>query len=714
MKTYENKECQTLPEVDRLSTVSEECQTTSSTYNTCDSANVAGENEISFTNEECQTFLDSDLLQASSKECQTTIWSPVLRNIVWEQEDTEISYVSKECQTVPEMSLGYTGSKECQTNSWWFIPEVKVSSTGETDTLLVSEECQTVFDNDLLQAASKECQTATWLELSRKIAKEAATTETSNDSKGCQTLPDSDLREASKKCQTDCLSSNPAEMATATGKTQVSYVNKESQRDLDMDLLEVASKECQTITWSHLSEEIVKQAVATKTSYDSKECQTLPCNDLLPEALKDCQTNSSSYIPEEKVNATEETKISFANEECQTILDNDLPQAASKECQTMTWSHLSAQIVKEAAATEVSYNNKECQTLPDNDLVRLASKECQTNLWPCITKDSENETKLSYIDEWCQTDPGIDLHLASNECQSVSWSFISDEKVTRAEEPRKSYSSNDCQTMVDLTNPLIQSEESQKMPDLVPGDANALVESHQSVVYDIKGIQPNIEVQALVAPIQLGQDISCVQKLPSIDHQKTESKATESQTLPDSQLLVSFSKFSQTSDWISDDIYHNKECQTVPFSLDDLIMLVDQLKRVQDVENFNDAESESIFRPFGPSETSLFHTAPRPSTYGKSPEADEVPSIEFLSCDHSATDKSDSHSAYIAFSPNVAERGCQVEMCHCGNFLDEHDNESICPQPASDPQNRYFGFFCFQFCNYWYSRIGFRFAVSQF
>ena len=714
MKTYENKECQTLPEVDRLSTVSEECQTTSSTYNTCGSANVAGENEISFTNEECQTFLDSDLLQASSKECQTTIWSRVLRNIVWEQEDTEISYVSKECQTVPEMSLGYTGSKECQTNSWWLIPEVKVSSTGETDTLLVSEECQTVVDNDLLQAASKECQTATWLELSLKIAKEAATTETSNDSKGCQTLPDSDLREASKKCQTDCLSSNPAEMATATGKTQVSYVNKESQRNLDMDLLEVASKECQTITWSHLSEEIVKQAVATKTSYDSKECQTLPCNDFLPEALKDCQTNSSSYIPEEKVNATEETKISFANEECQTILDNDLPQAASKECQTMTWSHLSAQIVKEAAATEVSYNNKECQTLPDNDLVRLASKECQTNLWPCITKDSENETKLSYIDEWCQTDPGIDLHLASNECQSVSWSFISDEKVTRAEEPRKSYSSKDCQTMVDLTNPLIQSEESQKMPDLVPGDANALVESHQSVVYDIKGIQPNIEVQALVAPFQLGQDISCVQKLPSIDHQKTESKATESQTLPDSQLLVSFSKFSQTSDWISDDIYHNKECQTVPFSLDDLIMLVDQLKRVQDVENFNDAESESIFRPFGPSETSLFHTAPRPSTYGKSPEADEVPSIEFLSCDHSATDKSDSHSAYISFSPNVAERGCQVEMCHCGNFVDEHENESICPQAASDPQNRYFGFFCFQFCNYWYSRIGFRFAVSQF
>ena len=714
MKTYENKECQTLPEVDRLSTVSEECQTTSSTYNTCDSANVAGENEISFTNEECQTFLDSDLLQASSKECQTTIWSRVLRNIVWEQEDTEISYVSKECQTVPEMSLGYTGSKECQTNSWWFIPEVKVSSTGETDTLLVSEECQTVVDNDLLQAASKECQTATWLELSLKIAKEAATTETSNDSKGCQTLPDSDLREASKKCQTDCLSSNPAEMATAAGKTQISYVNKESQRDLEMDLLEVASKECQTITWSHLSEEIVKQAVATKTSYDSKECQTLPCNDLLPEALKDCQTNSSSYIPEEKVNATEETKISFANEECQTILDNDLPQGASKECQTMTWSHLSAQIVKEAAATEVSYNNKECQTLPDNDLVRLASKECQTNLWPCITKDSENETKLSYIDEWCQTDPGIDLHLASNECQSVSWSFISDEKVTRAEEPRKSYSSKDCQTIVDLTNPLIQSEESQKMPDLVPGDANTLVESHQSVVYDIKGIQPNIEVQALVAPIQLGQDISSVQKLPSIDHQKTESKATESQTLPDSQLLVSFSKFSQTSDWISDDIYHNKECQTVPYSLDDLIMLVDQLKRVQDVENFNDAGSESIFRPFGPSEMSPFHTAPRPSTYGKSPEADEVPSIEFLSCDHSATDKSDSHSAYIAFSPNVAERGCQVEMCHCGNFVDEHENESICPQAANDPQNRYFGFFCFQFCNYWYSRIGFRFAVSQF
>lgn len=714
MATYENKECQTLPEVDRVSTVSEECQTTSSTYNTCDSANVAGENEISFTNEECQTFLDSDLLQASSKECQTTIWSPVLRNIVWEQEDTEISYVSKECQTVPEMSLRYTGSKECQTNSWWFIPEVKVNSTGEIDTLLVSEECQTVYDNDLLQAASKECQTATWLELSLGIAKEAATTETSNDSKGCQTLPDNDLREASKKCQTDCWSSNPAEMATATGKTQISYVNKESQRDLDVDLLEVASKECQTITWSHLSEEIVKEAVATKTSYDSKECQTLPYNDLLPEALKDYQTNLSSYIPEEKVNATKEPKISYANEECQTILDNDLLQAASKECQTMTWSHLSAQIVKEAAATEVSYNNKECQTLPDNDLVRLASKECQTNLWTCITKDSEKETKLPYIDEWCQTDPDIDHHLASKECQSVSWSFISDEKVTRAEEPRKSYSSKDCQTIVDLTNPLIQSEESQKMPDLVPGDANTLVESHQSVVYDIKGIQTNSEVQALVAPIQLGQDISCVQNLPSIDHQKTKSKATQSQTFPDSQPLVSFSKFSQTSDWISDDIYHNKECQTVPYSLDDLIMLPDQLKRVQDVENFNDAKSESLFRPFGPSETSPFHTAPRPSTYGKSPEADEVPSIECLSCDQSATDKSDSHSAYLAFSPNVAERGCQVEMCHCGNFVDEHENESICSQAASDPQNRYFGFFCFQFRNYWYSRIGFRFAVSQF
>lgn len=713
MTTYENKACQTLPEVDRLSTVSEECQTASSTFNTCDSANVAGENEISFTNEECQTFLDIDLLQASSKECQTTIWSPVRRNIVWEQEGTEISYVSEECQTAPEMSLRYTGSKECQTNSWWFIPEVKVSSTGETDTLLVSEECQTVFVNDLLQAASKECQTATWLELSLEIAKEAAATETSNDSKGCQTLPDNDLREASKKCQTDCWSSNPAEMATATGKTQISYVNKESQRDLDVDLLGVASKECQTITWSYLSKEIFKEAVATKTAYDNKECQTLPCNDLLPEALKDCQTNSSSYIPEEKVNATEETKILYANKECQTILDNDLSQAASKECQTMTWSHLSAQIVKEAAATEVSYN-KECQTLPDNDLVRLASKECQTNLWPFITKDSEKETKLSYIDEWCQTDPGIDLHLASNECQSVSWSFISDEKVTRAEEPRKSYSSKDCQAIVDLTTPLIQSEESQKMPDLVPGDANTLVESHQSVVYDIKGIQPNIEVQALVAPIQLGQDISCVKKLRSIDHQKTESKATESQTLPDTQLLVSFSKFSQTSDWISNDIYHNKECQTVPYSLDDLIMLVNQLKRIQDVENSNDAESESIFRPFGPSEMSPFHTAPRPSTYGKSPEADEVPSIEFLSCDQSATDKSDSHSAYLAFSPNVAERGCQVEMCHCGNFVDEHENESVCPQAASDPQNRYFGFFCFQFCSYWYSRIRFRFAVSQF
>lgn len=699
MTTYENKECQTLPEVDRLSTVSEECQTTSSTYHTCDSANVAEENEISFTNEECQTFPDSDLLQASSKECQTTIWSPVLRNIVWQQEDTEISYVSKECQTAPEMSLRYTGSKECQTNSWWFIPEVKVSSTGETDTFLVSGECQTVFDNDLLQAASKECQTVTWLELSHEIAKEAATTETSYDSKGCQTLPDNDLRQASKKCQTDCWSSNLEEMATAAGKTQISYVKKECQRDLVMDLLEVASKECQTITWSHLSEEIIKEAVATKTSYDSKECQTLPCNDLLPEALKDCQTNSSSCIPKEKVSATEETKISYANEECQTVFDNDLLQAASKECQTMTWSHLSAQIVKEAAATEVTHNSKECQTLPDNDLVRVASKECQTTLWPCINRDSAKETKLPYIDNWCQTNPSIDLHLASKECQSVSWSFISDEKVTRAGEPRKSSSSKDCQTIVDLTNPLIPSEESQKMPDLVPGDANTLVESHQSVVYDIKGIQTNSEVQALVGPIQLGQDISCVQKnRPSIDHQKTKSKTTESQTFPDSQLLVSFSKFSQTSDWISDDIYHNKECQTVPYSLDDLIMLADQLKRVQDVENFNDAESESLFRPSGPSETSTFHTAPRPSTYGKSPEADEVPSIECLSCDQSATDKSDSHSAYLAFSPNVAERGCQVKMCHCGNFIDEHENKSICPQAASDPQNRYFDFlFVFNF-----------------
>ena len=695
MTTYDNKECQTLPEVDRLSTVLEKYQTTSSTYNTCESANFAGENEISFTNGECQTFPDSDLLQASSKECQTTIWSPVLRTIVWEQEDTEISCVSKKCQTVPEMSLRYTGSKECQTNSWWFIPEVKVNSTGETDTLLVSAECQTVFDNDLLQAASKECQTATWLELSHEIAKEAATTETSNDSKGCQTLPDNDLRETSKKCQTDCWSSNPEEMATATGKTQISYVNKQCQRDLDMDLLEVTSKECQTITWSHLSEEIIKEALATKTSYDSKECQTLPCNDLLPEALKDCQTNSSLYIPEEKVIATEESKISYANEECQTILDNDLLQAASKECQTMTWSHLSAQIIKEAAATEISYNTKECQTLPDNDLVRVTSKECQRNLWPCITKDSAKKTKLPYIDEWRQTNPGIDLHLAAKECQSVSWSVISDEKVKRAEEPVKSYSSKDCQTIVDLTNPLIRSEESQRMPDLVPGDANTLVESHQSVVSNIKGIQANSEVQALVTPIQPGQDILCVQKRPFIDHQETKSKATESQTIPNSQLLISFSKFSQTSDWISDNICHNKECQTVPYSLDELMMLVDQLKGVQDVENFQDAESESPFSQFGPSETSPLNTAPRPSTYGKSPEADEVPSMEFWSCDQSATDKSDSHSAYLAFSSIVAERGCQVEMCHCGNFVDEHENESICPQAASNPLNRYFGVFLF-------------------
>ena len=359
----------------------------------------------------------------------------------------------------------------------------------------------------------------------------------------------------------------------------------------------------------------------------------------------------------------------------------------------MTWSHLSAQIIKEAAVTEVSYNSKECQTLPDNDLVRVASKECQTNLWPCITTDSAKKTKLPYIDGWRQTNPGIDLHLASKECQSVSWSFISDEKVKRAEEPGKSYSSKDCQTIVDLTNPLIRSEESQKMPDLAPGDANTLVESHQSVVYDVKGIQANSEVQALVTPIQPGQDILCVQKRRFIDHQETKSKATESQTIPDSQLLVSFSKFSQTSDWISDYIYHNKECQTVPYCLDELIMLVDQLKSVQDVENFNDAESESLFRPFGPSETSPLNTAPRPSTYGKSPEAVEVPSIEFLPCDQSATDKSDSHSAYLAFSPNVAERGCQVEICHCGNFVDEHENKSICPQAASDPLNRYFGFF---------------------
>ena len=675
---------------------------------TDDDVLVGQDSRCQYVDKECQTSCDHKMLLSTSKQCQVAF-------------DTEESSRSTDQDTVTLNAIESAhhvsfDSKECQTseNDVDVRPHPSVSSI----------ECQTSGGQTLV-TSSAQCEILSPRDIKEDLAAKAilAFRRTSYDDKESQTSLENDLHTASKECQTSPWSYTSEEIEKAGVKNEISYENRECQTLLDTN---AASKECQTTF-----EEFEKAGMDTDIRFQSKECQTLLDVELLLETSKQCQT-LSSFTHEEIDNAGVQTEMSYENKDCQTLLDVDLLLETSKQCQTSLSPYAFEETENTGVQTEISYETRECQTLLDVELLLETSKQCQTSLSSCSSEGFETvglQTEISCENKDCQTSLDTDLLFEmSKQCQTSSWYDTSGEIVALREDNEISYENKECQTMADIDLPLTSSKEAQTMSEFATDGLKAMSDLRDQQYVACKSKECQTEPGSMRDPDYL----STVFLLSTETDSRAQNNSTGSPergkstyetkgsqtTIPDYDLLVLTSKLCQTSTLESAIDYHNresqtlpdgemflassKECQTVPYSLDDLKLLVEEMRGSQDMEIIKTTEAEELTSPSDSPQMGSLHGARRPITYGKSPEVSEVPPFEFPSLgdiNNTEVRQTTAELAFkavdIAFPVDVAEISCQAVLCHCGKFVDEHQNLSSCSRASNDPQNGYFFFFRF-------------------
>lgn len=606
------------------------------------------ESQTSFSymsvNDECQTDETYEVnslrkaLQQQSIECQTELQSNVFASVGVQVKFPDYPSADKLLERENTLAENRESVEEFQ--SWQ-----------EKNRKYIDKDCQTAPDNELLLTTSRQCQASPDSEESFPFA-------TYHDTVMYGRESSHHVFSESRECQT---SENDLRAFIDSGTStedlesygMLSFANKECQPSLGNSLV-TSSTQCEILTAREGEEELISKATLESRliSTESKGCQTVLDSDLLHAASKECQTSPWSYTSEEIEEAGVETEISYASKESQTLLDSELLQAASKESQTSPWSYTSEEITKLREDTVVSYESKECQTVANNGPPLQPSKQPQTI--PEFAADGAKRVSefqlhqcVAYNSRECQTEPYDPSGLMNDDDDLSAVSFQSSEAGPRVENTQ----------------------------------AADILERNKST-YEAKESQTTVPDSDLISTSEFSQTSNLDS---AIDYHNKES-----QTLPDGDMFIASSK----------------ECQTVPYSLDDLKLLVDQMKASQDVELFNDAEAEEYSIPSDSPQMGPLNGTHRPSTYGKSPEADEVSSFEF----HSQDDVNDSelcqNTVELAAKPvdfalpiALAEIGCQAVLCHCGKFVDEHENESSCSRTSNNPQNGYLIFFN-HFVNY--------------
>ena len=199
--SHENKECQTLPDVDLLFAASKFCQTSSWSYAPeeipIDYTNAGDEGGTLYDSKECQTLLESSLPLMSSKGCQTIVkFASDVADTTYDALQS-IAYNSKECQTTSDP---ITNQNHPLLNLIEAIEvEFNVQSTQTDDTLernaamYESKDSQTTPDQDLLISSSKICQTMNFEPTIAFMNRETQTVPEREtflaSSKECQTIP---------------------------------------------------------------------------------------------------------------------------------------------------------------------------------------------------------------------------------------------------------------------------------------------------------------------------------------------------------------------------------------------------------------------------------------------------------------------------------------------------------------------------------------------
>ncbi|XP_068706469.1 uncharacterized protein [Montipora foliosa] len=574
-----------------------------------------------------------------------------------------VSVVSKESQTSLE-NLYVATSTQCDL--------LTVQSSKNEATMKGDEKgCQTSLDDDLILAVSKECQTCAPSRATEKdkITGIETTTTISYQSKECQTLLDNSfLVKALKEFQTALLRCTPEEPDVAVLGIKVTGDKKEPLEAVSS--IPALQTQC-PLSGSDLFGECPGLKEENEKVYESKETQTIVDSDLLCATTKGCQTSQE--------NLEVETNTSFEIKECQTLPTYDLLLASSKACQTL---------IKEI---EISHQHKECQTFPDLGLVPTSSKRCQTP-WLVTSEEVGKMTKTTQRDIECQTLlDAKDVLATSKQCQTV-WvnNLKENEKLGEKEEISKT--NKECQTETFFKIPV------QSCPER-PNGIQAIKNNSKECQTDTSCIH----LAALSRRADAVSNSTQTEDSPPRNNSNYQSK--DSQTA----VIVLSSKSCQTSSSESSvncrdresqtvpegdvDLLSSKECQTMPYSLEELQFLIRHVKGLEDVKLCNVAQAEESSDTSRSLPMGVFQDASHPSCDGEALGDDEAAFFDLTSHGrggdtrlYQTAAKSERLRADSPFPVYFAEVGCQAVLCHCGSFFDERENHDTCSSVATDNQ----------------------------
>lgn len=689
--------------------------------------------------EQCESSLKEDVIlgeHSIDKDCQT---APDCEQLLLSSKEIQVDT----CITTRDLPISShplsVHNKECQTSGNNFV-DIANSMTSDADydscpkISIASQECQTSFE---IVETSIQCEILTLQSRDGPAVK--------SDEKWCQTsLGSYLLLTASKECQTRSRSHDCAEDEVTGVESKISTQSKECQTLLDNEFLDTALKDFQKTLLSCLSEELEdclgviaasddsKGPVENKSTlaapiqcsfsefnpsvdltglrsqdkkfYDTKSSQTSVHSGHLGANSKESQTPAFSFTAQEK---GEEYKI-CESKQCQTSATYDVLLASSKECQTSPVDTCEeGECLGEA--TEMSVQQKECQTYLDFDLVLAASKQCQTP-WLVTLRDEGNRTKetgLSQRDSGCQTFVDFDfVHAASKQSQTVIGSF---EDISILGEERKPLNTNkECQT--DIERHIYYSKETQTLSD--PEFLNGV----QAFRKSSKECQTDISSNLLLAALENRGD--SISSSTQTDESLSKNNATyqtkdcqtavialSSKCCQTSSLRSSIDCHSRESQTVTDSVVcqlSSKECQTIPFSLEELRLLLSQVEGSSKVTLCNTADIKespysSRWLPKG-----LLQDVSRRSPDENSFDNDGVILDSTTQEDNvhlcqTASNSPRKHLNFV-FPANSAEIGCQAMLCHCGNFVDEHGDSNSWSCFPTDSQSGYLNYRSVPFC----------------
>lgn len=682
---------------------------------------VLGEHSI---DKDCQTAPDCELLLLSSKEIQVDTCITTRDLTV---SSHPLSLHNKECQTsgnnfvdiansmtsnadddwCPKISIA---SRECQTS--FEIVETSIQCEiltlqGRDDPAVKSDDkwCQTSLGNYVLLTASEECQA---LSRSHDCAEDEVTgveSKTSNQSKECQTLLDNEvLDRALRDFQKTLLSCTSEELKDRLGVIEASDCKGpvENKSTLAAPIRYSFSEINPFVDLTGLRSQ-------DKKFYDTKSSQTFVDSGHLGANSKESQTPPFTFTPQEKGEV--EYKI-CESKECQTSPTYDVLLASSKECQTSPVDTCGEEECL-SKATEISVQQKECQTSLDFDLA--ASKQCQTP-WLVTFRDEgkrTKETEVSQRDSGCQTFVDSDFVLATSKQSQTVTVVGSFEEISKLGEERKTLNTNkECQT--DIERQICYSKETQTLSECFPEFLNGV----QAFRKNSKESQTDSSSNLLSAALEnRGDSISSsTQTEESLSKNNTSHQTKDCQTAvvalsskccQTSSLGCSIDCHSRETQTVTGGVVYqlpSKECQTIPYSLEELRLLLSQVEGSSEVTLSNIADiKESPYSSRSLPE-GLLQDVTRRSPDDNSFDNDGVildsTSQDYLDDVHLCRTASNSPRKHLhfVFPADSAEIGCQAVLCHCGNFVDEHDTSNSSSHFPTDSESGYLSYCSVPFC----------------